>query len=194
MIKLGITGGIGSGKSIVSRILNAFNIPIYIADNEAKRLMVEDSFIRESLIDLLGSEVYLKNQLNKKRVADFLFDNPENALIINNIVHPQVKRDFLMWCNTNSMFPVVGIESAILFDAKFHNLIDYSILVYAPQKVRIERAIKRDNSTLELITKRIAAQSSDSEFMDLVDYLILNDSKTALLPQIIELTKDIKCK
>lgn len=194
MIKLGITGGIGSGKSIVSRVLNAFNIPIYIADNEAKRLMVEDSFIRESLIDLLGSEVYLKNQLNKKRVADFLFDNPENALIINNIVHPQVKRDFLMWCNTNSMFPVVGIESAILFDAKFHNLIDYSILVYAPQKVRIERAIKRDNSTLELITKRIAAQSSDSEFMDLVDYLILNDSKTALLPQIIELTKDIKCK
>ena len=194
MIKLGITGGIGSGKSIVSRVLNAFNIPIYIADNEAKRLMVEDPFIRESLINLLGSEVYLKNQLNKKKVADFLFDNPENALIINNIVHPQVKRDFLMWCNTNSMFPVVGIESAILFDAKFHNLIDYSILVYAPQKVRIERAIKRDNSTLELITKRIAAQSSDSEFMDLVDYLILNDSKTALLPQIIELTKDIKCK
>ena len=194
MIKLGITGGIGSGKSIVSRVLNAFNIPIYIADNEAKRLMVEDPFIRESLINLLGSEVYLKNQLNKKKVADFLFDNPENALIINNIVHPQVKRDFLMWCNTNNMFPIVGIESAILFNAKFHKLIDYSVLVYAPQKVRIERAIKRDNSTLELITKRIAAQSSDSEFMDLVDYLILNDSKTALLPQIIELTKDIKCK
>lgn len=194
MIKLGITGGIGSGKSIVSRVLNAFNIPIYIADNEAKRLMVEDPFIRESLINLLGSGVYLKNQLNKKKVADFLFDNPENALIINNIVHPQVKRDFLMWCNTNSMYPIVGVESAILFNAKFHKLIDYSVLVYAPQKVRIERAIKRDNSTLELITKRIAAQSSDSEFMDLVDYLILNDSKTALLPQIIELTKDIKCK
>ena len=194
MIKLGITGGIGSGKSIVSRVLNAFNIPIYIADNEAKRLMVEDPFIRESLINLLGSGVYLKNQLNKKKVADFLFDNPENALIINNIVHPQVKRDFLMWCNTNSMYPIVGVESAILFNAKFHKLIDYSVLVYSPQKVRIERAIKRDNSTLELITKRIAAQSSDSEFMDLVDYLILNDSKTALLPQIIDLTKDINCK
>ena len=192
MIKIGITGGIGSGKSVVSRILQVLDIPIYIADDEAKKLMVTDPHIKKSLIALLGNQVYLDGQLNKKLLANYLFAKPEHTKEINDIVHPRVKEDFLTWCEKNQECPIVGIESAILFEAGFKNAVDYSILVYASEEVRLERAIKRDKSTAELIAKRIAAQTPDREKLLLTDFLVYNDGNIAILPQVLFLLQELK--
>ena len=118
-IKIGITGGIGSGKSMVSRLLEVLGVPVYISDLETKRLMASDSLIREDLSALLGAEVYAGGTLNKPLLASYLFGSPEHAKEINCIVHPRVKEDFRRWTQCRTAFPIVGIESAILVEAGF---------------------------------------------------------------------------
>lgn len=116
-IKIGITGGIGSGKSMVSRLLEVLGVPVYISDLETKRLMASDSLIREELSALLGAEVYAGGTLNKPLLASYLFGSPEHAKEINCIVHPRVKEDFRRWTQCRTAFPIVGIESTILVEA-----------------------------------------------------------------------------
>lgn len=191
MIKLGITGGIGSGKSVLSRILRALGYPVYIADDRAKVLMVTDVKIIEPLKELLGQEAYLDGALNKQLIAAYLFDNPENTTRINQIVHPRVWADFLDWCELNGEAEILGFESAILFEANFLDAVDYSVLVYAPEDMRIKRAVARDKSTHELIRKRISAQASDEWKMEQADYIIRNDHQEPLLPQVLQLVNDV---
>lgn len=186
-IKIGITGGIGSGKSMVSRLLGVLGVPVYISDSETKRLMVSDSFICKELSSLLGAEVYAGGTLNKPLLASYLFGSPEHAREISGIVHPRVKEDFRRWTQCNAVSPIVGIESAILVEAGFADEVDAIVMVYAPEEVRISRAIRRDASSRELIEKRVRSQMNDEEKRKYADFVIVNDGDTPLIPQVLEL-------
>ena len=186
-IKIGITGGIGSGKSMVSRLLEVLGVPVYISDLETKRLMASDSLIREELSALLGAEVYAGGTLNKPLLASYLFGSPEHAKEINCIVHPRVKEDFRRWTQCRTAFPIVGIESAILVEAGFAGEVDAIVMVYAPEEVRILRAVRRDASSRELIEKRIRSQMNDEEKRKYAVFVIVNDGETPLIPQVLEL-------
>lgn len=162
-IRIGLTGGIGSGKSVVSRLLEVMGIPVYISDIETRRLMVSDESIRRGLTSLLGENVYVGEHLNKPLLASYLFGSAEHAAQVNAIVHPRVKDDFRLWCSAHSTCPWVGMESAILLEAGFRGEVDKVVMVYAPLEVRIQRAVSRDASSRELIEQRIRCQMDDEE-------------------------------
>ena len=132
MIKIAVTGGIGSGKSYISHLLENMHIPVYNADNEAKRLTVSDAGIRGELIALLGEEVYKDGLLNKPLLASYLFSDPAHVLQINSIIHPRVRKDFTVWVERQEKCEIVGMESAILYEAGFQDTVDAVIMVYAP--------------------------------------------------------------
>lgn len=186
-IKIGITGGIGSGKSVVSRLLEVMGVPVYISDVETKKLMLTDGEIRRKLVDLLGDEVYAGGVLNKPMLASYLFASEQHAGEVNAIVHPQVKKDFRRWVQEHEKFPLVGIESAILIEAGFTAEVDKVLMVYAPREVRIARAIERDSSSRELIEQRIRSQMDDEVKCRQADFVIVNDGEKALIPQVREL-------
>lgn len=190
-VRLGITGGIGSGKSVVCELLRLLDIPVYTADAEAKRLMNEDAAIRRQLTALLGEEAYMGDRLNRKAVADFLFKNEANASKINAIVHPAVKRDFERWCAEHVAAPLLGMEAAILFESGFDRLADVSVMVYAPEKVRLKRAMCRDRADEAMILRRIAAQMSDEKKRELCDKCIINDGEQPLIPQVLALISSV---
>ena len=147
MISIAITGGIGSGKTYVSNMFQERGVPIYNADTEAKRLMVQDEVIRKELIALVGEEVYQGTELNKPLLASYLFSSAEHVQQINSIVHPRVKADFVEWLKARREYAVAGIESAILFEAGFRDSVDSVIMVSAPEELRLARAMKRDGAT-----------------------------------------------
>lgn len=188
MIKIAITGGIGSGKSYISHILSErFHIPIYNADDEAKKLMVSSSAIRKDLVDLLGEEAYLPDgSLNKPLLSAYLFASPEHISVINGIVHPRVRLDFYEWASGQSKagFDIVGIESAILFEAKFEDTVDEVIMVYAPVALRLKRAMSRDGAKASQIRSRMRQQLPDSVKKKKASYVIYNDERHDLLEQI----------
>ena len=191
-IKIGITGGIGSGKSVVSCLLQLMGIPVYVSDDETKKLMVSDDVIREKLIELLGSDVYVKGTLNKPLLASYLFASAEHAKQINGIVHPRVKEDFRTWASLHATSPIVAIESAILVEAGFTSEVDKILMVYAPEETRIQRAMSRDNSTRDLIEKRVRAQMRDEEKRQYAHFTIVNDGKTPLIPQLLSFISLLK--
>ena len=159
MIKLAITGGIGSGKSYVARqMTELFGIPVYDSDANAKRLNEESPEIRNGLVDLVGQNVYdLQGHLNKSRLASYLFASAENAQRVNALVHPVVVADFLRWAEQQTA-PVVAIETALLAESGLDKVVDRIIRVDAPIELRLERAMKRDNANREQILERMARQ------------------------------------
>lgn len=192
MTSIAITGGIGSGKSYVSVLLQAAGIPVYNTDNEAKRLMLSDEGIRQDLIALLGEGVYTDGTLNKPMLASYLFAGSENAARINAIVHPRVKADFRRWMEEQEGQEIVGLECAILFEAGFADAVDAVVTVYAPEALRVERAMKRDGATEAQIRARIAAQMDDEEKCRLSDYIIYNDGSISLENQLSALVAQLK--
>ena len=193
-IRIGITGGIGSGKSVVSKILSLLDIPIYLSDDEAKRLTATDEAIRRELTDLLGDELYQGGMLNKQMLANFLFASAENAEKINAIIHPQVKQDFRRWCTCHSASQFVAMESAILFESGFDSEVDVVVMVYAPQEVRIQRAMMRDAASRTQIEQRIKRQMDDEAKCSKAHYVLINDDKTALIPQVLQLLVSLSQK
>jgi len=174
-MKIGITGGIGSGKSYICQILEQRGIPVYNCDDEAKRLMTESEVIRRSICKLIGDNAYINNVLNKPVIASFLFASKDNGKKINAIVHPVVKEDFLHWSEQYPDNAIVVQECAILFESGFQSTVDKTIEVYAPKEIRIERAMKRDNAKREQIEARMAQQMDEEEKKTLADYCIIND-------------------
>lgn len=195
MIKLGLTGGIGSGKSYVSAILRTMGIPVFDSDTIAKELMIKDDFIVSSLKQLLGDEVYLESgYLNKPLLAKYIFSSKSNADKVNSIVHPRVKTAFIQWAESLSIkgTPIVAMESAILFESGFDDVVDKVIAVDAPVDVRIGRVIKRDNTTPEEVLRRINSQMNEAEKLAKADYILVNDGVMSVdgqLSYIISLLK-----
>lgn len=185
-IKIGITGGIGSGKSVVSRLLEAMGVPVYISDIESKRLTASDTLIRRELIALLGEEVYAGGELNKSLLASYIFSNPEHIRTVNGIIHPRVRDDFRQWVECHAIYPIVGMESAILIEAGFADEVDTVVMVYAPEEVRIARAMQRDAAPRELVERRVRSQMSDEEKRTKANFVIVNDGETPLIPQVLE--------
>ncbi len=194
MVKIGITGGIGSGKSYVSRLLaEHYGIPVYNTDSEAKRLMLSDEGIRRRLTALLGKEVYKSDgTLNKPLLANYLFADSCHAGQINAIVHPQVKADFLKWADRQTGCEVVALESAILFESGFDNIVDKVVMVYAPVELRIRRVMLRDSTTEEKIRQRIVAQMDDKAKQDRSDFIIFNDGSRPLNLQLDDLQETLE--
>ena len=190
-IRIGLTGGIGSGKSVVSRLLEVMGIPVYISDIEARRLMVSDEGIRRKLTLLLGEEVYIGGNLNKPLLASYLFGSAEHAAQVNAIAHPRVKDDFRLWCSARSERPWIGMESAILLEAGFREEVDKVVMVYAPLDVRIQRIVSRDASSRELIEQRIRHQMDDEEKRKMADYVIVNDGNSPLISQVLTLISSL---
>lgn len=192
MISIAITGGIGSGKTHISRMLQERGIPIYNTDDEAKRLMLSDEGIRQDLTALLGTDVYVDGQLNKPVLASYLFADKENASRINDIVHPKVRQGFLRWLEGHRDKEIAGMECAILFEAGFEDAVDAVVMVYAPEALRIKRAMKRDHATEAQIRARIAAQMDDGEKRRRADYVVHTDGTVSLDSQLSALVAQLK--
>lgn len=172
---LGITGGIGAGKSYVSDLLRSFfSIPVYDCDREASRLMVSHDAIIQGLKDLIGDEAYEgPGRLNKAVVAAYLFSDEAHSRQIDGLVHPVVRDDFWSWVKSQSG-PIVCMESAILYESGFDNMVDKVLFVAAPESVRIDRVMRRSGLTREQVVARIRMQRS-SEFLSRASYVISND-------------------
>jgi len=181
--KIGITGGIGSGKSVVGQILEAMHFPVYYSDQQSKILVDTDHVIREELIKLLGKEVYLDGKLNRPFLTQQLFSNDDLRLKINQIIHPKVREAFTIWVNKQSSNLVFN-EAAILFETGAYQSMDYTILVTAPLELKIERVLKRDNIAINEIQERMSKQWSDEEKIPLADFVIVNDEAKPLLKQV----------
>ena len=190
-IKIGITGGIGSGKSVVSKLLQLMGVPVYTADVESKRLTETDPDIRAALISLLGDEVYQDGKLNRPLLASYIFGNKDNLTMVNGIIHPRIKDDFRRWAQSHSSYPIVGIEAAILIEAGFTEDVDQVVLVYAPQEIRLRRAVSRDACAAEQIQQRMRNQMPDEDKMAFAHHIIYNDDKQALIPQLGALIKTL---
>ena len=173
MYKVGITGGIGSGKSTVCAILAEFGVAVYDSDSRAKRLMNDDNTLREHLVERFGSEVYCVEGLNRIYLAERVFGNPEELKALNAIVHPAVMDDFDRWALEQEGSYVV-LESAILFEASLDRRVDVSVAVMAPEELRIERAMQRDGAQREQIVARMNNQISDQERVERAKYTIVN--------------------
>lgn len=183
MVKIGITGGIGSGKSFVCRMLAELGFPIYDCDSEAKRLMTESVEIKQRLTSLIGENAYEGSTLNKPVIAKYLFADKDNAQRVNSIVHPVVKRDFLTWAKSQSS-PIVIQECAILFESGFEDTVDKTIEVYAPESIRLQRAMSRDNAQESQIRARMAQQMPEEAKKAKADFVIINDGETNIKLQI----------
>lgn len=190
MKKIGITGGIGSGKSYVSRIIKSMGFPVYHSDENAKLLMESNPVIKEGLQLLFGESIYEKGELNKKKLAELIFESPELREKVNALVHPIVRADFARWASNQSK-EIVFNEAAILFETGANTNFDATILVIAPEAIRIDRVMKRENCSEELVLKRIQSQWSDEQKSSLATYQIINDSVSPLLIQVEKVLEKI---
>ncbi|MDD6890598.1 MAG: dephospho-CoA kinase [Bacteroidales bacterium] len=180
MIRIGITGGIGSGKSFVARKLEALGVPVYDTDSRARSLITASPQIRQGLSRLVGPGAYLPDgQLDRPRLAVFLFSDPAHAAAVNAIVHPAVRADFREWCEGQTA-PVVALESAILYEARFETEVDRVLMVYAPLDLRLRRAMERDGVPEAKVRARIAAQMDDEEKCRRADFVVVNDGSAPL--------------
>lgn len=190
MIRLGITGGIGSGKSVVSKLLRIMDVPVYDSDTESKRLTVQDATIRQQLIDWVGPSVYLADgSLNKPYFASCVFSSSENASKANAIIHPVVKRDFLEWAERQKQagHQLCAIESAILYEAKFEDVVEAVVMVSASLDTRIQRTMQRDGASYEVVMERIKRQMDDAEKIQKADFVVYNEEDRPLIPQLSEI-------
>lgn len=191
MIKLGVTGGIGSGKSVVCEVLRLHDIPVYDADLEAKRLNDTSPVIREKLIEAFGAELYKNDKLDRKKLAQLIFNDEKNLRQVNSIIHPELAKHFEKWTDGRMEHSIVAIDAAVLFEAGFQQFVDKTITVFSPIETRIERVVKRDNLTKEQILSRINSQMSDEEKIRLSDFVIINDNKHSILEQVSTILKTI---
>ncbi len=186
MIKIGITGGIGSGKSTVCSLFQVLGIPVYNADNEAKNLMVNDIALKNNIINLMGPETYINGELNREFIASKVFKDTDLLKKLNDIVHPAVKKNFIAWSESQKA-PYVIYEAALMIESGSYKLMDKIIVVAAPMKLRIARVCLRDNASIEKVKERINNQLTQKNMLKYSDHVITNDGKKSLIKQVIEL-------
>jgi dephospho-CoA kinase len=183
-MKIGITGGIGSGKSVVCEVFRLHDIPIFDADAEAKKLNDTSPVIREKLTQLFGNDLYENNLLNRRKLASLIFTCPENLQKANAIIHPEVAACFVKWADERQNHPFIIVESAILFEAGFNKLVDKVITVYANEKLRIERVMQRDSVDIAQAEARMNSQMQEDEKIRLSNFVIINDNRESLIAQV----------
>ncbi len=184
--KFAITGGIGSGKSVVSHLLRIMGVPVYDCDSRARVLMESDSYIRQGLVRMFGEECYdCDGHLNRKWLAQRIFVDKSAVQRVNALVHPRVKADFVEWADACSE-PVVGVETAILFESGINEVVDKALLVWADKETCIARVEGRGGMTRQQVISRMANQMPLDDLLLLCDYDIHNDKEKAIMPQLEE--------
>ncbi len=190
MKKVGLTGGMGSGKSVVSHFLEIRGFPVYDSDWRAKQLMQNDQSLRESLVTEFGSSIYINDRLNRQYLSSLVFDKPDRLNTLTHLVHPAVKTDFLIWADRQHS-PMVFLESAILFESAFSLLMDKVMIVTAPLELRISRIIQRDGVTKEDVLQRLKNQWSDEKKVSMADYVIINDDTRSIIEQVAKVIEEL---
>ncbi|MCX2475579.1 dephospho-CoA kinase [Pedobacter sp. MC2016-05] len=192
MYKVGITGGIGSGKTTVCKVFEVLGIPIFYADTEAKNMMVEDKLLIEAIKSTFGEESYFEEgKLNNKHIAGIVFNNEAELAKLNALVHPAVFRAFDRWeANVNANAPYTLKEAALLFESGSYKICDTTILVTAPTDVKINRVMQRDNSTAEQVKARMDKQMSDDEKAKMANHFIMNDEAHSIIERVLALHKE----
>jgi dephospho-CoA kinase len=190
MISVGITGGIGSGKSTVAHIFEVLGIPVYYADDAAKRIMNEDPELRQAIISAFGEATYTNGMLNRSVLSSLVFNNPEKLEQLNAIVHPATIRNGERWMKAQTTAYAIK-EAAIFFESGSAANLDYIIGVYAPTALRIHRAMQRDKITREAVLARMSRQIDENIKMRLCNYVIINDEQQPVLPQVLSLHKEL---
>ena len=186
MLKIGLTGGIGSGKTTVGEVFQQLGVSIYASDDRAKALMTEDLSLRSGLISLFGEQAFMNETLNRSYIASKVFSNSQLLAKLNTLVHPFVEKDFQAWCMCQTGAYVLK-EAAILFESGAYKGLDEVVLVEAPIELRVNRVISRDGSHREDVIARMEMQWSDEKKKELSDHLIVNDEKSSLLEQVLKL-------
>ena len=190
MLKIGVTGGIGSGKTTVAHIFEVLGIPVYYADDAAKRLMNEDENLKKKIIENFGEESYVDGKLNRSHLASIVFSNPEKTAIINSIVHPITIADAKLWMQKQTT-PYAIKEAALIFESKAEKELDLVIGVYSPLPLRIQRIMQRDNIDESAVMDRMQKQMNEEEKMKLCDFLIENNEKDLLITQVIAIHEQL---
>ena len=191
MKKIGITGGIGSGKSFVANIIEKMGYPVYYSDLRSKELTNTHPIIRQGLIELVGENVYFEGELDKKILASAIFSNDELRMKVNQLIHPIVRQDFEDWAKAQTS-DLIFNEAAILFETGAYRNFDATILVYAPEELRLKRVLKRDIITKEEVLARMNNQMNDNEKRKMTSLQILNDGESPLLNQLEEVIERLK--
>ncbi len=191
MYQLGLTGGIGSGKTLVCSVLEKLGVAVYYADTEARKLMSSKPDLARKIMELFGEEAFRGASLNSEYLAKKVFGDPSKLAELNSLVHPVVRQEFSQWANTQKDTPYVVEEAAILFESGASHHMDGTVLVYAPEALRIKRVMERDGVNEENVRRRMMHQMKDDEKKELTDHIIYNDDTEMLLPQIIMLHEKI---
>jgi len=191
VIKVGITGGIGSGKSIIGKVLMIMGFPVFNSDTEAKLLMVNNQAVIDQVKHTFEEKAYLNQHLNRKYLADQIFNDPVLKDRLNNIVHPAVRQAYEDWCTIQTS-EIVFNEAAILFETGRYKDFDYNILVTAPEALRIQRVVNRDQTSIAEVKNRMDNQWTDSKKIDLASFVVINDDKTLVTHQVENILKAIK--
>ncbi len=186
MIKIGLTGGIGSGKSTVAQIFEVIGIPVYYADAASKRLMSENDELKNNIKNAFGEESYVNDLLNRKYLSDIVFSDPEKTKLLNSMVHPATIKDSETWMQIQTT-PYVIKEAALIFESGSNKGLDYVIGVKSPAELRIKRAMVRDNISAAQVQARVDRQMDEEEKMRLCDYVIVNDEHQMLISQVLGL-------
>jgi dephospho-CoA kinase len=188
MLKIGITGNIGSGKTTVSKMFEVLGVPVFYADTAAKDMMVADPVLVADIKKTFGTEAYFDDgNLNRKHIANIVFNDDKELAKLNALTHPAVFRAFDTWVAGIRNAPYVIKEAALLFESTSYKMCDYSLLVTAPLELRIDRVSNRDNVTRTEIEAREAKQFPEVKKRDLADYIIENDETKLLIPQVLDL-------
>jgi dephospho-CoA kinase len=192
MVKLAVVGGIGSGKSVVSRMLGIMGVPVYDCDSRAKELMVSDPFIVKELKRMFGDECYdADGGLNRKYLASRIFVDEKNTKRVNALVHPVVKKDFCSWANVQKV-PVVAVETALLYESGMVDVVDKVLLVWTEKETAITRTMQRSGMSREQVLNRMQKQMSTDDLLLLTDYSIYKGGGNAVMPDVVELLEELR--
>ncbi|MBB1194088.1 dephospho-CoA kinase [Flavobacterium sp. SOK18b] len=190
---IGLTGGIGSGKTTIASFFKAAGIPIYIADDAGKKVM-QDALVLNSIKEVFGNIVFNDGMLDRSELAKIVFSDPEKLQILNKIVHPAIKKDFELWLKQNDKAQYVIYEAAILFESNKYKDCDVIVSVVAPLETRINRVLERDATTRDLVLKRINAQWTDAQRVEKSDFVIENISLESSKQEVDKILKILKIK
>ncbi|OQX81170.1 MAG: dephospho-CoA kinase [Bacteroidetes bacterium 4484_249] len=189
-IKVGLTGNIGSGKSVVAEIFRILGVPVYHADLEAKKFL-DNKNVQLEIKKRFGSAVFDNNLINRKKLAEIVFKNPEALSFLNSLIHPLVRQDLQLWIEKHSGFAYVVYEAAILFESGFYKNFDKIITVTSPLELSIKRVMKRDGIKREDVQIRIKNQWEQDKKIELSDFIINNDESQLILPQVLKINKKL---
>ena len=190
MLKIGLTGGIGSGKSTVAKVFEVLGTPVYYADVEAKKLMNKNEGLKQKIKELFGAAIYTDGALNRAALADIVFNDPQKLEQLNALVHPVTINDANQWL-LQQKSPYAIKEAALIFESGISEFLDYVIGVYAPAPLRIQRVMQRDHTSKEAVMARLNNQMDEDEKMQLCNFVITNNEQQLLVPQVLALHEQL---